>query len=166
MKRIIYHASNQIVDAPKIFKRGYPKDFGYGFYCTNLYKQAANWIDSKFEHCGYINIYSYDEGLAKKKGLKILKFNPKDEEWLDFVNLCRSTYEGTPHDYDIVEGPMSDDKLYKYLKKIRQGIFFSRKKLWGVAEYKDENHQICFLSKKALSVLKYEGSEKYETKEL
>ena len=41
--KIIYHGSNVIVQKPKILVNGHYKDFGYGFYCTNLKKQAKRW---------------------------------------------------------------------------------------------------------------------------
>ena len=39
-EKLIYHGSNVSVPHPKILINGYYKDFGYGFYCTNLAKQA------------------------------------------------------------------------------------------------------------------------------
>ena len=38
---ILYHGSNVIVQNPKVLINGYYKDFGYGFYCTNLEKQLG-----------------------------------------------------------------------------------------------------------------------------
>ena len=38
--KIIYHGSNVIVQKPKILINGHYKDFGYGFYCTNLNPHA------------------------------------------------------------------------------------------------------------------------------
>lgn len=32
----LYHGSNVIVQKPKIVTNGFYKDFGYGFYCTNI----------------------------------------------------------------------------------------------------------------------------------
>lgn len=40
---IFYHGSNAVVDNPIIQISGYYKDFGYGFYCTRLEKQAVRW---------------------------------------------------------------------------------------------------------------------------
>ena len=37
---ILYHGSNVIVQEPQILENGFYKDFGYGFYCTILEKQA------------------------------------------------------------------------------------------------------------------------------
>lgn len=45
--KIIYHGSNMKVEIPKIMINGYYKDFGYGFYCTNLKKQAIRWAMTK-----------------------------------------------------------------------------------------------------------------------
>ncbi|MCI8292430.1 MAG: DUF3990 domain-containing protein [Hespellia sp.] len=42
-KSILYHGSNIIVPKPKILINGHYKDFGYGFYCTNIKKQAKRW---------------------------------------------------------------------------------------------------------------------------
>ncbi|MBQ8637625.1 MAG: DUF3990 domain-containing protein [Lachnospiraceae bacterium] len=46
-KNLIYHGSNVAVPNPKILINGYYKDFGYGFYCTNLEKQAKRWALTK-----------------------------------------------------------------------------------------------------------------------
>ena len=37
----LYHGSNVQVDRPEIIVAGFYKDFGYGFYCTSLEKQAT-----------------------------------------------------------------------------------------------------------------------------
>jgi len=39
----LYHGSNVIVKNPQVLTNGIYKDFGYGFYCTNLEKQAQRW---------------------------------------------------------------------------------------------------------------------------
>lgn len=44
-----------------------------------------------------INVYDYKENLE----LNIKKFDDVNDEWLDFVVLCRS---GNVHGFDIVEG--------------------------------------------------------------
>ena len=44
---ILYHGSNVIVQEPQILENGFYKDFGYGFYCTILEKQAKRWALTK-----------------------------------------------------------------------------------------------------------------------
>ncbi len=43
--KILYHASKQVVEYPEIRKAKYTKDFSWGFYCTNDYKQAVRWAN-------------------------------------------------------------------------------------------------------------------------
>ncbi len=44
MTRInVYHGNNIEVTNPNILQNGFYKDFGYGFYCTNIKKQAIRW---------------------------------------------------------------------------------------------------------------------------
>lgn len=44
---LIYHGSNVVVESPQIIVSGYYKDFGFGFYCTNIEKQAKKWALTK-----------------------------------------------------------------------------------------------------------------------
>ena len=90
----LYHGSREIVEFPEIRKTKYTKDFSWGFYCTNSYKQACRWAERRNEN-GIVNIYSYQEN----QNLNIKKFNEMSDEWLDFIAECRS---GKIHSYDIV----------------------------------------------------------------
>ena len=98
---ILFHGSNVTVSKPKILINGYYKDFGYGFYCTNIKRQATRWALTK-KGASIINSYSYTEN----ESLKVLQFETTTEEWLQFVVNCR---RGIEHAFDIVEGPMADD---------------------------------------------------------
>src|SRR5699024_3255945 len=99
---MLYHGSNVIVQEPQILENGFYKDFGYGFYCTIIEKQAKRWaLTKRRKHI--VNFYEY----SPDKGLNIKKFSEMTEEWLQFVVNCRL---GLKHDYDIVEGPMADDQ--------------------------------------------------------
>ena len=100
----IYHGSNMIVEKPRIMLNGHYKDFGYGFYCTNLEKQAKRWALTKRGE-SIVNRYSY----VQNNNLKICIFEQMTEEWLQFVVNCR---RGMEHQYDIVEGPMADDQIW------------------------------------------------------
>ena len=43
----LFHGSNVVVERPQILVSGFYKDFGYGFYCTNIEKQAKKWAMAK-----------------------------------------------------------------------------------------------------------------------
>ena len=149
-KIIIYHGSNVAVPNPKILINGYYKDFGYGFYCTNLEKQAKRWALTK-KGASIVNNYSYTEN----KNLKSLCFDEMTEEWLEFVVACR---RGKEHAYDIVEGPMADDTIFNYVQNfIDQKI--SRAAFWELVKFKYPTHQISFHTISALDTLTYIGNE-------
>lgn len=148
-KNMIYHGSNVAVSNPRILINGYYKDFGYGFYCTNIEKQAKRWALTK-KGASIVNKYSYIEN----KNLKTLCFREMTEEWLEFVVACR---KGKEHDYDIVEGPMADDQIWDYVEDYISGKI-SKTAFWELVKFKYPTHQIVFCTEAALSVLTFEGS--------
>lgn len=109
----LYHGSNVKVEKPEILVRGFYKNFGYGFYCTNLEKQARKWALTK-RGDSVVSVYRFDA----KDDLDILSFAEMTEEWLDFVIACR---RGIKHNYDIVEGPMADDQIWDYVEDVMDG---------------------------------------------
>lgn len=148
-KSIIYHGSNVVVNQPKVLTHGFYKDFGYGFYCTNIEKQAKRWALVK-KHNHVVNVYTY----FANENLKILYFKEMTEEWLDFVVSCR---RGVEHSYDIVEVPMADDTIWDYIEDYIRGTI-TREAFWVLAKFKYPTHQIVFCTEKALSTLKFERS--------
>lgn len=145
----LYHGSNVEVQKPKILTNGYYKDFGYGFYCTHIQKQAERWaLTKRGKHI--VNSYDFEENNE----LNILNFSEMTEEWLDFVVDCRS---GKNHAYDIVEGPMADDTIWDYIEDFIRGNI-TREAFWVLVKFKYPTHQIVFCTEKALGTLKFEGS--------
>lgn len=147
---IIYHGSNVIVSSPRILVNGFYKDFGYGFYCTNIEKQAKRWALTK-RGKSVVNSYEYIPNAA----LSQLVFDTMTEEWLDFVANCRL---GKEHSYDIIEGPMADDQVWDYVEDFIAGRI-SRAAFWELVKFKYPTHQIVFCTQEALKTLRYEGSE-------
>ena len=133
------------VKKPKIFKSKFPKDFGEGFYCTELEQQAARWA-SRYD-TAFVSAYEY----TPDENLKILVFEKMTEEWLDFIVDCRS---GGKHNFDIVIGAMANDQIYNYISDYIDGIL-TREQFWVLAKFKYPTHQIAFCSEKTLKTLKY-----------
>ena len=151
---IIYHGSKEVVRQPEIRPARYNKDFYFGFYCTLYPEQAKRWA-LRFTGEGIVNEYEY----TPNKGLKVLTFPEMTEEWLDFVAACRL---GTPHDYDIVEGPMANDTIFNYVQDFVDGNI-SRTAFWELARFKRPTHQISFHTSKALETLRFlKGEKVYE----
>ena len=145
----IYHGSNVVVEKPQIMISGFYKDFGYGFYCTNLEKQAKKWALTK-RGDSIVSLFSYKPSGA----LRILSFPEMTDEWLDFVVSCR---RGIKHDYDIVEGPMADDEVWDYVEDFLSGRI-TREAFWALAKFKHPTHQILFCTDKALKTLTYQSN--------
>lgn len=132
------------VEIPKIMINGYYKDFGYGFYCTNLKKQAIRWAMTK-KGDSVINTYSYQ----RNENLQIKTFEEMTEEWLQFVVDCR---RGIEHNYDIVEGPMADDQIWNYVEDYVSGEI-SKEAFWALVKFRYPTHQIVFCTETALKTI-------------
>lgn len=146
---ILYHGSNTVVETPVILTNGHNKDFGFGFYCTGLEKQAKRWaLTRQKKHI--VNVYDYEETQV----LNVLQFPQMSNEWLEFVIACR---RGVSHDYDIVEGPMADDQIWNYVEDYIAGKI-SKTAFWELVKFKYPTHQIVFCTPMALAALKYERS--------
>jgi len=94
-----------------------------------------------------VNVYEYTESAS----LKIKKFPEMSDEWLNFIAACRA---GKHHDYDIVEGPMTDDTIWNYVNDFIRGDI-SREAFWALAKFKHPTHQISFHSEAALQCLSF-----------
>ena len=149
-QNMIYHGSNVEVAHPRILRDGFYKDFGYGFYCTNMEKQAKRWALTR-KGDSVVSRYTYTENSE----LKMKTFSKMTDEWLDFVASCRS---GDTHDYDIVEGPMADDQVWNYVEEFLSGKI-SRDAFWELVKFSYPTHQIVFCTEDALKTLRFEGSD-------
>jgi len=149
----IYHGGYCAVENPKIIKkRNFPKDFGTGFYGTELEEQAIRW--AKRYDTSVVSVFEY----SPDENLKILHFKDMTEEWLDFIVDCRS---GKPHKFDVVIGAMANDQIYNYISDFINNVI-TREQFWVLAKFKYPTHQICFCTKKALNCLKYVDNKKIQ----
>jgi hypothetical protein len=144
----VFHGGYTAIEKPEIFKSKFPKDFGEGFYCTQLETQAVRWA-SRYD-TSVVSIYEY----TPDETLKTLVFEEMTEEWLDFIVSCRS---GGKHNYDIVVGAMANDQIYNYISDFIDGIL-TREQFWVLAKFKHPTHQVCFCNQKALKTLQFTES--------
>lgn len=94
------------------FNEGSELDFGYGFYLTPTFKQAASYINRTLPYRD-----DYDEPIVIEFELclndiindyKHTVFLHFDEEFAKFVIQCRSHPMEKTHDYDFILGVMTD----------------------------------------------------------
>lgn len=152
---ICYHGSDTVVEAPKILEAKRPLDFGGGFYVTSNKEQAEAWAkrvayrnnSKKY----YVNVYNFDLAKAEKEAT-VIKFEKADENWLDFICANRSGKE--TFDYDIIIGPVADDKVYRVVILFENGDI---DKDAALKRLKAEvlSDQILFHTEKALEFLKF-----------
>ena len=140
-----------------------PLDFGSGFYTTTSLKQAQRWIglrreqDAKFGK-GVVSRYAIDEAEIALSNLKVLRCSKENlDPWFDFVMSNRHT-KAFVHDYDLVIGPVANDKVFVTLTLFEQGII---DKFMAIQQLKTFVlwDQYLFHTEKALKFLLYEGTE-------
>ena len=110
----LYHGSN--VEFGDIdLKRSKPnKDFGRGFYLSDNYEQALDMARIKVVQLdvGRPVVMTYEVDDSFLDDLRVLRYDSYSEEWAKFILLNRNNPSDTPaHDYDVVIGPIADDKV-------------------------------------------------------
>lgn len=158
----LYHGSNTIVKTPRILVSNRSLDFGTGFYTTFNITQAKNFTKSVVKRLGgqrIINKYEFDKKAAFST-LQVLQFGKVDKTWLDFINQNRNgSYTGA--NFDIVTGPVADDRVYQTLILYNDGTFDIKETLKRLAAFKLYN-QIVFKTQASLAYLQFINSENIE----
>jgi len=154
----VYHGSYTPIEKIDLSKCEIGKDFGQGFYVTKIKEQAQFWAKRKGLDNGtqgYVTAFEFNENAFQHFKLKVLRFAKYDENWLDFVAKNRNTALPQPtHDYDIVEGPVADDRIATRITKyVRGGI--SRQQFLEELKFAKETHQLCFCTGRSLQMLDY-----------
>lgn len=153
----LFHGTN--IDFKEIdFQKCKPnKDFGKGFYLTDIKQQALDMAvrRTKFSSCGspIVQEYEFDESLLSSKELKVKVFEGVSNEWAQFILSNRKARGKRVHNYDIVIGPVADDSVV-YQINIFMLHFITIEELVKRLEYKKLNSQYFFGTEKAISKLK------------
>ena len=151
---ILYHGSIDIVENPEIRIPSRTLDYGSGFYTTTSFWQAEDWIRRKLNAntlVGYVNVYEFDETLMNS--LNAMLFESPTEEWVDFV-MNNRTNKDFYHDFDIVYGPVANDKVYAAFALYEGGIIDKQTLISELKAYKLVD-QYLFHTDKAVKTLKF-----------
>ena len=111
----LYHGSNTDIQHIDFAKSKPNKDFGKGFYLTADKHQAQQLAEQRALFFGgqpIVNTYLFDEKVLQDNSLKVKIFDDYSVEWAEFVvaNRFNPTKQAI-HDYDIVYGPIANDKV-------------------------------------------------------
>ena len=163
---LLYHGSNLPVEKPRLVEQTRGLDFGAGFYLTTREEQARNFaeiiVNRRKSGTPMINIYDFDVDIARKT-FDILTFPEPNAAWLEFIMNNRfKTYTGKQ--YDVIIGPVANDRVYPTLLALLSGQFNIEAALVAIKPYKLFD-QYCLATEKAFSLLKFITAEKfYEVK--
>ena len=155
---ILYHGSNTAIDKINLALCKPYKDFGQGFYLTDLMAQAEEMALRRVRlvGCGVptISAFEFDERSLKDNSLKTLVFPKVSVKWATFVLKNRDiNHEGFSHNYDVVVGPVANDTVAFQLRRYLLGVI-PLKRLVKELEYKGLNRQFFFGTEKAISKLR------------
>ena len=149
----VYHGSLECVETPEIREPNRTLDYGSGFYTTTSYDQAEEWVRRKMRSNrsakGYINEYELD--VDKLQSVKCLLFESPTDEWIDFVMNNRLNKEFV-HDYDIVYGPVANDRVYTCFA-LYEGGLMSKQNLLAELKTYELVDQYLFHTEHALQLL-------------
>lgn len=152
---IIYHGSLELVEKPEIRKSNRLLDYGSGFYTTTSVEQAEAWVRRRMSEkkvsSGYINVYKYSN--EQNSDIKTLIFDTPSEEWLDFVMKNR-TIRDFQHNYDIVYGPVANDRVYAAFALYEGGLIDKQMLIAELKTYKLVD-QYLFHTEEALKTLTF-----------
>jgi hypothetical protein len=150
----VYHGSYTAIEEIDLSKAKPNKDFGKGFYVTKYRRHAESWakvIGRRHKTKGFVTEFIFYDTEFTERLCKVKRFDAYDEQWLDFVVENRNPF-GKMHDFDIVEGPVADDKVQNRIGHYLDGLI-SKVDFLEELKWHEDTHQICFCTLKSLLTL-------------
>ncbi len=152
---ILYHGSNQAVERINLDLSKPNKDFGRGFYLSESEEQALQMANFKSALLGgepTVTRFEFDRALLQHAELRVKLFEGYSEAWADFVFANR---EGqSVESYDIVYGPIANDKVGLQIRKLKDGTIDKSEFLNRLKYMKGITYQYFFGSQAAIKYLK------------
>lgn len=154
----LYHGSNVKITTIDLSLCNPNKDFGQGFYLTDIREQAWQMAIRRTRITGEgtptISTFEFDETLFGSNELNVKTFDKPNKEWALFILANRNNNgQKVKPDYDIVVGPIADDgvafQLERYVKHM-----ISLNTLVKELTYRHLNRQYFFGTELSISKLK------------
>ena len=154
---ILYHGSNVDFDNIDLTKSKPNKDFGQGFYLSREYTQAMTMAKIKVEQLqiGIPTVLTFEADEMLMNTLRVLRFDNYSEEWAKFIILNRNNSSRQPaHDYDIVIGPIANDRVGVQLWKYENGTIDLHTLVHNLRNMHGITFQYFFGTERAVKTLK------------
>lgn len=153
----LYHGSTVDIDRIDLAKSRPNKDFGRGFYLSADHQQAWRMGEFKALTEGgnpVMNTYLFDETALTSGEFKVLAFDGYTREWAEFIFLNRNNRNAVPaHDYDIVYGPIANDRVGVQIGKYEAGDITLEQFLENLKYMKGVTFQYFFGTERSLAKL-------------
>lgn len=155
---ILYHGTYTDFMAIDLNQSQRGKDFGCGFYLSESEAQAEEMAKFKVQLFGgetIVQSYEFDEAHLNDGTLRFLRFDGYSRDWATFILANRQNRNADNiHDYDIVYGPIANDKVGAQIRNVMEQnidmeIFLERLKYM-----KGITFQYFFGSEKAIQMLR------------
>lgn len=122
---LLYHGSIMVIRKPTANRGRAKTDFGKGFYTTTSREQAEKWANIKRERAGgnaraIVSVFELKDEVLYNTSYNTRHFDGANAEWLDFVVGNRRGEVN--HDYDLIMGPVANDKLYATIALYENGV--------------------------------------------
>ena len=151
----LYHGSNVEIETINLDKCSPYKDFGKGFYLTDIKEQAKQMAVRRTRIAGEgkptVTAYSFDERLLENSSLQVKLFDTPSKEWALFILANRKGLMQPV--YDIVIGPIADDGVVFQLERYMHRLI-TLDTLVEELTYRKLNRQYFFGTERAIRLLK------------
>lgn len=151
---ILYHGSNMIIDKIDLDMSKPNKDFGKGFYLSEDESQAMKMANFKSALLGgelVVTKFEFNDLFMQSSDLRIKIFADYSEEWADFVFANREGH--IVEQYDIVYGPIANDKVGLQIRKLKDGSIDKVEFLNRLKYMKGITYQYYFGTEKSIQYL-------------
>lgn len=157
----LYHGSNVEVCQIDLSKSRIGKDFGLAFYLSDDFLQAQEMAQFKVSTFGgevHVSEFELEEDFLKTSKVKFKSFDTYDLEWAEFIlsnrrNACHTNI----HDFDIVYGPIANDKVGRQIFNLEAGYIDMDTFLQKIKYPVGITFQWAFCTQSAIQQLKYIG---------
>lgn len=163
----LYHGSNVKIDSINLAMCRPYKDFGKGFYLTDMKEQAEKMAARVARIYGgfpVVSTFEIDDNFREFPEVRIMDFGVQtSEEWAKFVmnNRNRAFADeknvlcNQDNKYDIVIGPVADDNMALLFRQYENEIIDFEILLKGLI-YKRTSSQYSFHTEKGIRLLRKE----------
>ena len=160
---IVYHGSNTTVTEINLLKCRPYKDFGRGFYLTDIREQAEKMAQRMARLYGgtpFVSAFNFNETALCSYGLRTLAFEHPCKDWALFVmnnrdkkfNDIGCALCNQDNKYDIVAGPVANDDIAFLFRTFTRGLIDIEALVRGL-EYKELTSQYSFHTEESLKYL-------------